>query len=60
MNSGINKRKDKDKVCCKKVLDLSGVGVVLVVGGILYQDRLYQPDEQGRMALYNGHEAFEL
>ena len=34
MNSGINKRKDTDKVCCKKVLDVSGVGVVLVVGGI--------------------------
>ena len=34
MNSGINKRKDKDKVCCKKILDVSGVGVVLVVGGI--------------------------
>ena len=35
MNSGINKRKDKDKVCCKKVLDVSGEGVVrLVVGGI--------------------------
>ena len=34
MNSGINKRKGKDKVCCKKVLDVSGEGVVLVIGGI--------------------------
>ena len=39
VNSGINKRKSiriRIKVCCKKVLDVSGhgAGVVLVVGGI--------------------------